>query len=265
MKARILTFIAAATLSYSVSAQTDFRSDAEKMNLQGQVKSINEVTEAGPTVNYTFNDHGYLINTGQQYVFDSRGLLIMASGSESKSIFEYDSKGFMTDCTVKKSDGTMYRESYKYNDNGKPSYCKTSNAEITYTYDASGNLLRTNDAFGALLSEYAYASDGKMTMNRIGNKTVTFTYDSKGRKQTAVTDDSGAKTTETFSYNDQGFVVKYVVSTAKSVETHNYTLDGNGNWVKDEITLENNGVKSSGKVSREIEYFTAARRLYLIK
>ena len=165
-KFTILTAVLA--VAFNASAQTDMRSDLEKMNLNGQIKSIKETVEGASVNTYTFNDRGYLTNAGQQYVFDSKGRLTMSSSPDGKSIYEYNSKGQLTEFTQKEGD-VMYRETYVYDASGKMSACNTSNSKINFSYDNSGNLIHSNDGFGNLLKEYVYDASSRVSMERSGS------------------------------------------------------------------------------------------------
>lgn len=263
-----LTLLAAAfAFAFNASAQTDLRCDWSKLNLKGNVKSLTETSDGATPVSYTFNDMGYLTNSGQQYTFDSRGRLTMSLSPDGKGMYEYNSKGLLTEYILKNGE-SMYRETYVYDGSGKMTACNSSNSTISFTYDNAGNLIHSNDTFGNLLSEYVY--DGsKVSMEKVGGVKKNYTYDAKGRIVSVTTEKDGKKTVETFSYNENDAVVKCVVTSteknAQVTETHNYTVDAAGNWVKDEFLVDKGGVKTSGKILREIEYFGAARQLFLLK
>ncbi|MBQ3657009.1 MAG: hypothetical protein II956_09235 [Bacteroidales bacterium] len=264
-----LTLLAAAfAFAFNASAQADLRCDWSKLNLKGNnVKSLTETSEGATPVSYTFNDMGYLTNSGQQYTFDSKGNLTMSLSPDGKGMYEYNSKGLLTEYILKNGD-SMYRETYVYDGSGKMTSCTTSNSTITFTYDNSGNLIHSNDTFGNLLSEYVYKGS-KVSMEKTGGVKKNYAYDSKGRTSSVTTEKDGQKTVETFSYDENDAVVKRIVTISGNgtqvTETHNYTVDTTGNWVKDDFVIEKGGAKTTGKIVREIEYFGPARRLFLLK
>lgn len=182
-------------------------------------------------------------------------------------MYEYNSKGLLTEYILKNGE-SMYRETYVYDGSGKMTACNTSSSTINFTYDNAGNLIHSNDTFGNLLSEYVY-NGSKVSMEKVGGVKKNYTYDAKDRISSVTTEKDGKKTVETFSYNESGAVVKCVVTSTENnsqvTETHNYTVDAAGNWVKDEFTVDKGGVKTTGKILREIEYFGAARQLFLLK
>ena len=266
---KTIGLIASVAIAGNLTAQIDLRNDWEKMALSPDIKLIKESVDGVLKNTYTFNDMGYLTNNGQQYVFDSKGRITMYFSSENgKGIYEYNSKGLITEYTRKNGD-EMYRETYVYDASGKMSSCNTSNSTINFTYDNAGNLTHTNDGFGKLLAEYVYDSNSRLSMERKNGEVINYTYDSKGRKTNVTTEKNNQKTTETYSYNAEGAINKYTVTIAENgsqtTETHNYTVDKNGNWTKDDITIDKNGSKSTVSITREIEYFPPARRLYLLK
>ena len=265
---KTLALIAAATLSLNAAAQTDHRPDTEKMGLKGAVKSVSESINNASAVNYTFDDHGFRTDGEQRYVYDSQNRLSMASDKNGKYIFEYNSKGNLIEYS-QNSEAGYYRENYTYDENNNMTACTASNSKVTFFYDENGRLIRTNDAYGNILKKFTYTADGKVATERNNNALITYAYDTKGRQISCVTESDDEKTEETITYDKDGNISARVVTTntkaGKTVENHSYTVDTTGNWTKDVVSVQSPGGKSEKVYTRTIEYFGAARQLFLLK
>lgn len=265
---KTVALIAAVTATLNVTAQTDHRPDTEKMGLKGAVKSVTESINNSGSVTYTFDDHGYRTDSEQRYIYDSRNRLSMASDKNGKYIYEYNSKGNLVEYTQNSESG-YYRENYTYDENNNMTVCTASNSKVSFYYDENSRLIRTNDAYGNVLKKFTYTSDGKIATERNNNGLITYSYDAQGRKNSCVTENEDEKTEETLTYDKNGFISARVVTVTakngKTVENHNYTVDTTGNWTKDVVSITSPEGKSEKVYTRTIEYFGAARQLFLLK
>ena len=150
---------------------------------------------------------------------------------------EYDSNGRLVKETERYLDGTTYLyDNY-----------------TTYTYDASGKLMKSNYCLkdGSSMSEtrYTYDASGKLTSTMLyygdtpsGNEDL-YTYNAKGQLTKLVSKDSDGAiwSTETYSYDASGNLAKKVVTydfdpSSSSLET--LYLYENGRLVRSEEYYE---------------------------
>lgn len=245
MKTKLTTLIIATAFSCSALAQTDLRPDWQKMGLHGSVKSIEQKLDGEANASYAFDDHGYITSNGETYAYNSNGQLMMGRIDGERFNIEYNSKGLM----IEFSKGS-YREAYTYDEQGNMKSCSTPDTQYSFSYNADGTINAKSDVFGNLLDTYEY--DDKK--NLVSKTTAS---------------QSGPSTKETWAYDKDGVAIKYTLVKSESgssiTESHTYVNDESGNWVKDSVETDSNGVKSTKVYTREIQYFGASRQLFLIK
>lgn len=266
---KLTSLLIATVISGSTFAQTDFRSDWEKMELAGAVKSIEESVDGSKTNNYTFDNHGYLTSNGMHYSYDSNGRMMTAYDDVNKYSFDYNSKGQLIEFDRRTTGQNAYKEAYVYDTNGNMTSCNTSNSMIAMFYDESNRLIHTNDVYGKILREVSYDEKGRISVDRTIDTKTVYTYDSKDRIVKKEVESKGKKVGEEISYDNNNAVTKRIVTTqtqtSKEVETHTYTIDETGNWKKDVVQTESNGKTTTKTITRAIEYQALSRQLYLIK
>lgn len=234
MQTKFITVILAFFISIQVFGQ---KTDLQKLNLNGAVKSIRETSYPAREVKgeVQMGDmEYYYINS-----FDKRGnktedIQFKPDGSQMKKyVYQYDTTGKRTVRLQYDSASNLVRKiTYTYNAEG---YCTEDNSynpenrlekKYTYTYDRKGNCLedKSFNPENVLLKKvtYLYDSDGKL----IGQNW----YNGKGDLEKECT----------YHYDFQGNVIDEEVNLTvggNPVYNYHYVYDKNGNWVK-KVTMK---------------------------
>ncbi|MBK8466542.1 MAG: hypothetical protein IPL32_11980 [Chloracidobacterium sp.] len=243
-------------ISLAVIGQT--KSDRERANLLGPVKSVSESytryknskPKKRDTVTYNskgneierfmVSDYGFEMGK-QAQTFDSLGQLTESTYTNEKGIvverykysyvrgrlvesLHYDGKSVLREKTVRifDSEGNLTKETY-FDPN-------IARAETVYTNDTSGKAIEV--AFYLTGGKKAYAPIGPC----LGAHRVTFGYDDKGRviSKSAFETDGKLKKSWTYAYDERGNISLYVIKSNPIITTvsYNYEYDEKGNWIK---------------------------------
>lgn len=175
------------------------RSDLEKMNLKGKVKSICDVVYDGKFMFGKINN-GTKLGITKEFVFNSVGNKIiekssvLGTGLFRKDIFNYDSVGNKISMKILNSKGILYSTyTYKNNLSGKEIECNKLDSSGRWVaryipkYDKDGNLYKyiRYKADGSYVNEYIYKYDSDLNeieWNCTGegswnnNKFIKYTY-----------------------------------------------------------------------------------------
>ena len=177
-----------------------------QFNSKGQVQA--ESDQSGVIESYVYDGDGRLSKvldgSGDllvAYTYDDLGRISMESfGNRTKTLYGYDADDDVTSITNLSDDGTV-------------------SSSLTYTYDASGDVLTSTDQSGNVTS-YAYDPLGQLTRVTLpGGRTIQYTYDADGNR-TSVVDSSGTETA-TYAVNN---LDQY---TSAGSETFTYYANGN--------------------------------------
>lgn len=228
--------------------------------LKGYVKTTYEKIETKNTngktsvvnVKNTYNELGQLIlseqttgssTQGKQYYYHSDNTLnsVVTAGGNEKYIY----KGLLLE---------------------KIMFVNTKKRETTqssFKYDANNRLAERTDFVtgvkGGIKTQYTYNTNDSListTMFKanLPKNTTTATF-SNGKKQNKTVINGKLKTTHTYSYNNNGDLVKdNIISNGKSSEiTYEYTYDVQGNWT---TRTQYTGGKVKETIQRDIEYYS---------
>lgn len=250
--------ILAITFLIPLVAIGQIKSDRERANLLGPVKSIGETytryknakPEQRDTVIYDqkgneiersmVSDFGEPMGK-QLQTFDSAGLLKESKWIDAKGrglekySFSYTDGKLIETLIYDKSAVLREKTVRTYDTNGKliketyfdPTIAR---AETVYTNDAPGNAVEI--AFYLTGGKKASAPIGPC----LGAHRVTFGYDDKGRaiSKSAFETDGRQKKSWTYAYDDHGNMTLYVVKSGSLTTTmsYSYEYDARGNWIK---------------------------------
>jgi len=234
MKIKYIAFFLIISFAGSGYAQ---KTDIQKLNLNGPVKSIRESSyparEVKGEVQMGEMEYFY-INS-----FDKRGnktedIQFTPSGSQMKKyMYQYDTTGKRTTRLQYDSASSLVRKiTYTYNAQGQCTEDNSFNPDnrlekkYTYTYDRKGNCVedKSFNPEGVMQKKvtYLYDSDGKL----LGQNW----YDGKGDLEKECT----------YHYDFQGNVIDEEVNLTvggNPVYNYHYVYDKNGNWIK-KITMK---------------------------
>lgn len=245
-------------LLFSIAANGQTKTDRERANLLGPVKTVRESftryrnakPESRDTVTYDqkgneiersmVSDFGEKMGK-QEQTFDSLGQLkeSVFTGEKGNIVerhkysyvdgrlvetLSYDGKGTLREKTVRTRDvhGNLTKETYF--DPTMP------RGETVYKNDSNGKAIEI--AFYLTGNKKAYAPIGPC----LGAHRVTFGYDDKGRtvSKAAFETDGKLKKSWTFEYDPHGNLTLYVVKSGSLTTTvsYKYEYDSRGNWIK---------------------------------
>ncbi len=254
------TLITIIILLYSCSStRKNIENDLEKMNMKGNVKSIEEFDQNSDENNkyyYYFNEMGYLISrTKLSYFYNLK--------TKFKSLYKYDSANknieileYRFDSSFDKmppatNDSSLSRKIIITYSNG---LLKTKNLfdcgsfgqrfhnRITYYYDENNNVIQENDS-----------SSGGSTAPK-----ALYKYNNQNRKIEKTIYLRGIESKSEFEYDDNGNVIKqtFYDSTGKIKRTNLYTyeLDEKGNWTK-QTTYDPHAAVPQQIILRKIQYY----------
>ncbi|MCP5417598.1 MAG: VCBS repeat-containing protein [Chromatiaceae bacterium] len=207
--------------------RTDFSYDVENGTQQttdreGNVKVL-QYTEEGRLASANIN------GATSSYTYDTRGNKLTETDPNGNTrTFTYNAKDQMTSETD--ALGNVY--TYQYDAQGRFSKLEDNGgSELNFTYDANGNPTEQRDANGTLMQGFAYDSTGNVTQVATAAGNTNLTYDASGNRLTSIVLPNGL--TRSFSYDSLGRKtsesVTRTVGGTPTVETINYTYDGNGN------------------------------------
>ena len=212
-------------LSLMFGCSDDKKNDLTRNNLNGNVKSTNEVsfeavekfekiTKGSRTDKYryeTFKEYDDNGNSIEQKSYNSDGELLF------KYIYEHDDNGNSIEQNRYNSDGEL-------------------DEKWTSKYDDKGNEIKSNlyNSDGELEDKYTFEYDykGNMIEMNWSRGTLTFEYDDKGNIN------------EENYYNSDGEL--------EDKKTYEYQFDDNKNWIKKIIVKDD---KATFIIEREIEYY----------
>lgn len=242
----------------------DTKTDLQKMNLQGRVKSMSDDTNSytfNPAGNYTSQsyDDGWG-NTGEiTYSYNDKGLLTTNEDKSSIDVLQYgeyrsyNAEGLL----IQERLDYIYVETiykYAYNDKKqltwKREYSSDSDADlvsaIEYSYDEQGNMSKSSfhnlDMKLITYTEYRYNPAGYVSESSVylpprefKNKTL-YTYDAGNR---VIAEDyyegNTLKQTKKIAYDEYGNELKnvstYLPDNIITTLTYTYTYDKQGNWL----------------------------------
>ncbi len=228
---KLLTWVLLALLVGFSSCKPKKKTDWEKENLKGKVKSYTNFTykavekfgeiQKGERIDWS--DDNY------QIIYDNKGNMIEKNGYNSngnliyKIIYKYDNKGNKMEYSTYNSNGNL-------------------NNKWTNKYDSKGNKIESS----------VYNSDGNL-----GSK-YTYKYDSKGNKieENRYYSDGSLNYKWTYKYDNRGNKIekKWYKSDGSLwwKNTFKYEYDKHGNWIK-QIIYKND--KPYQIVEREYEYY----------
>ncbi len=171
---------------------------------------------------------------------------------------------WLTSYDITDSMGYLSKTSYSYDESGRIVKTETvdssgfSNTSTTYTYDAAGNLLSTEDSGGFFggKTEYTYDANGNVLTSNYassdGSTTYSskYTYDANGNVLTEETtsvssfypDGDGTSLT-TYTYDADGNLTKIVVDGSYAY-TAEYTYDAEGNEISETFTSADSSSKT---------------------
>lgn len=279
-------------LFFAAGAQE--KSDREKANLLGPVRSVRSVT-----VEYKDETLKERVGIGESgsVTYDERGNEIerntsLIQGSfVSKEVRTYDAKANLIESVLSTDAGVSERRVYAYEggklirvdfyDAGGKVESKQFNSygkdgvllEEKYLMGtkAFGKTIYKYDQIGNLSEVAFYAPDGKKSIAVmgpcLGTHRVTYTYNDE-RKPIRIAHhdpDGEVKWSWEYSYDSKGMITTEIIQYLSSRQSlaYVYEYDSRGNWIK-KTTTTDFGIKSSARIaprstaavtSREISYY----------
>ena len=244
------------------------KTDLQKKNLKGKVKSIIEKETYKPSTSYInkyyYNEQGMLLkyeddNTTIECSYNNEGLLINRKNiAEEASYLMY----------YKDEHQELGNRTFVYNEKKQLIKSHTDNDLTSYFYDNNGLLIKSHRIYnsknmGELLLLYVYDSKGYLTAvhsDEIGPyPRASYKYDEKGRVIVEAID-NGVIIPISISYNDKDDVIKETGKDWESVDfviTYAYTYDNHNNWIK---CIKTHTVKYGGGAD-EVETYTITRTI----
>ncbi len=234
MKIKYILFFTCLFTSGILFAQ---KTDHQKLNLRGQVKSIRESSypakENKGEIQLGEMSH-YYINTFNEKGNKAEDIQFKPDGTPMKKyVYQYDTLGRRSVRLQYDSASNLVRKiTYTYNADGlcteDNSFDPTNRLEkkYTYTYDRKGNCIEdksfTPDNVLQKKNTYVYDSDGKLiSMN---------SYNGKGDLEKEVT----------YRYDYQNNIIDEEVNLSvggNPVYNYHYVYDKQGNWIK-KVTMK---------------------------
>src|SRR5260221_3481499 len=198
---------------------------------------MNTVTDWNNKITtYTYNNNGTLAtrtypnSVKTYYTYDGANRLITlehknGSNSLAKFVYQRDSVGNITSDT-ETGQFVLYAtpvvNTFTYDNAGKiinglytQAGGQFQQANITYTYDAVGNILTKVDSVGTINDTYTYDSDNRI----LKGDNISFSYDNNGNQLTEPYNSTS------LTYNFENNLTKYMTSAI----TDTYKYDGLGN------------------------------------
>lgn len=250
MKA-IITLICLATSIFSMAQQK--KTDIQKENLKGQVKSIKEIPYEAEKQDGKIIKTNYY-NEYNVFKYDNNGNLIEkilhrdSITLSDKYIHQYDSKNNLTETIIIDNDGEKSKIIYKYNDKNYLieeklySLDDDFSAYDYYKYDENGNKIE----------EISYIN------NKLSSKLV-YSYNKENLIESICHySRNGEKDMKTsYKYNDRNNLIKeytYIFSINDDLEhTYHYkNYDEKGNWIERYKHFGNNSYSITERI---IEYY----------
>jgi RHS repeat-associated protein len=167
-------------------------------------------------------------STYATYAYNSAGWMTGVSNKKSDATvissfaYNYDNVGNRLRMTEANGDYTsfVYDNIYQLTDERKKTSGETDIYRVTYVYDAVGN--RTDMTKDGTRTTYSYDSANKMSEFTAGGSRTTFSYDGNGN-QIAKTVPGGNITTNVYNYENKMVGITYPDS---SLNTFSYDGDG---------------------------------------
>lgn len=276
MKTILFTLLGIALFTSSCS--TKRKTDWEKNNLKGEVKSFKEITyEAIEMLGEIKKGipRGYIYDANKFSIFNKNGSIIESNIGSMKWTFKYDDKGNEVESNIYDYDGKLSNKLiYKYDESGDKIELNSYNsdgrlyARTINKYDAKGNKIESNlyDSVGKQTSKDVFQYNDRREL--IENKSYyfadnilskdVFKYNDKGNliEENNYMSDGTLFRSITLKYDENGNVIEFNSCIKDSNDnihnTYKYYYDKKGNWIKQIIFV--NTIPKYIK-EREIEYF----------
>ena len=162
---------------------------------------VNTAGEISSTYTYETDENGVLVSDG----------ITFGENTVLPTSYIYDDSGRNTKKVIQTTSGAA-EFSVQYDENGMLTGSGPNEITARYTYDESGQLVRTNDSFANYTSSYVYDSRGNMISKKL--------YDYTTGELNSLT----PKETTTFTYASNGWKDQLV-----SINGEELTYDENGN------------------------------------
>jgi hypothetical protein len=289
---RRLTVVTLTLLLAVYPAVAQEKSDREKANLLGPVRSVRSTT-------IEYKDATLKVSLGTKELdtitYDEKGNQLEHIIDEfhglpgNKEVRKYDTKGILVESVSSDAEGVIDRKVYTH-ENGKlmrvVSYNPDNTVEMTEinSYGKDGLLLETKyvlgkrpdgktiykyDARGNISEVAYYANSGARSIAVagpcLGVHRVTYTYDEQRNRTKIVYYEPDGRIRQTFqySYDTKGLVTAHYLEyyEAKQTFAYSYEFDSHGNWTRKVTTkdLGNKDFPDASKqvsvTSREISYY----------
>ncbi|WP_336071030.1 hypothetical protein [Mesoflavibacter sp. CH_XMU1404-2] len=234
----------------------EIKTDLEKMNLNGNVKSFktNEFSQLTES-HYYFNRSGFISQLNwvsknslwhkeKYYYSDNLDSIVRFDKNDdlqSKSVFHYSNGNLIKTQFFNSNNGLERNWKYEYNDQGKIS------KEVLY--------YEPNIVISTLIYEYDQSNRLK-SKTEIDSHKTTFFYNDKNQKisETQFYFDDNSERKFSFGYDENGFLNRQTDIENNVSYNWNYELDKNGNWIykrKAGVSLQNTDIEAE----RKIEYY----------
>lgn len=267
-----LPFLFAVVLCACVLADAQYKSDLERANLRGQVKSVREISDiSGPKSGKgDFVEYDQLGNEVRREIVSDFGEAMGTLIREVKppgltyKVESYSPEGVRTSQT-----NYVYVDGKLVNIQNFDVVPRLFRDLTAFSYDASGKLIKesymigqenlfqantiyTNDAQGRPIEMAFFTINGQKMAATIGPclgaHKVVMTYDGSGRPitKTAYEVDGSEKKRWTYSYDGNGNIREMNIKSPYSLTRINYKYeyDANGNWVTLTTQTEDDSLKT---------------------
>ena len=219
------------TLGQLISETYAQNNSAETYTYDLAGNMLTKTNRDGITTTYTYDVLNRLISTqagsGQSaenisYTYNMIDNITSMTDSKGTTTYTYNARGFLTNETRAKNNGTSY--------------------SATYTYDADGNRYQYSvSGIAALSSTYTFDYANRLTKIVANNDTTSYTYDNNSNLLTEITKNSSNAVMKSATYTYNGLnLVKTQDNKAKTttIDTFARTYYANGNVASE----TNNGI-----------------------
>ena len=174
------------TPATSTVSGTVYSTDFSIFTDGSQIK--NAVGELNSTYTYNTDENGVLVSDG----------IALGENTVLPATYIYDDSGRNTEKSITLADNNIVKLQVQYDENGMLTGSGADEITAHYTYDANGQLVRTNDRYAEYTSAYEYDSRGNMLSKKqygyttgdlngiTPRETTTFTYANSGWKDQLV-------------------------------------------------------------------------------